>query len=65
MSTDCVRQRDSFDDRICDDLCEEVLQYLSLNDKIRLQCVSKQFSRLIFQRHTQKILRRFKYLFYE
>ena len=43
-------RRDSFDDRFCDDLCEEILQYLSLEDKLRLECVSKQFQRTIFQR---------------
>ena len=43
-------RRDSFDDRFCDDLCEEILQYLSLEDKLRLQCVSKQFQRTVFKR---------------
>ena len=42
-------RRDSFDDRFCDDLCEDILQYLSLEDKLRLQCVSKQFQRTVFQ----------------
>ena len=50
----CLRSdpqnRQSFSDRICDDLCEEILQYLSLEDKLRLQCVSKQFQRTVFQR---------------
>ena len=44
-------KRDSFDDRFCDDLCEDILQYLSLEDKLRLECVSKQFQRTVFQRH--------------
>ena len=43
-------RRDSFDDRFCDDLCEDILQYLSLEDKLRLECVSKQFQRTVFQR---------------
>ena len=43
-------RRDSFDDRFCDDLCEDILQYLSLENKLRLQCVSKQFQRTVFQR---------------
>ena len=43
-------RRDSFDDRFCDDLCPEILQYLSLEDKLRLECVSKQFQRTVFQR---------------
>ena len=40
----------SFSDRICDDLCEEILQYLSLEDKLKLEGVSKQFQRTVFQR---------------
>ena len=36
-------RRDSFSDRVCDDLCEVILQYLSLEDRLRLECVSKQF----------------------
>ena len=43
-------RRDSFSDRFCDDLCEEILKYLSLKDKLRLECVSKQFQRTVFQR---------------
>ena len=43
-------RRDSFDDRFCDDLCEEILQYLSLEDKFRLEYVSKQFQRTVFKR---------------
>ena len=45
-----IYRRDSFCDRFCDDLCEDILQYLSLKDKLRLQCVSKQFQRSVFQR---------------
>ena len=41
-------RRDSFDDRFCDDLCEEILQYLSVEDKFRLEGVSKQFQRTVF-----------------
>ena len=41
----------SFSDRFCDDLCEDILQYLSLEDKLRLECVSKQFQRTVFKRH--------------
>ena len=33
-------RRDSFDDRFCDDLCEDILQYLPIEDKLRIQlCV--------------------------
>ena len=43
-------RRDSFDDRFCDDLSEVILQYLSLEDKLRFECVSKQFQRTVFQK---------------
>ena len=42
-------RRDSFDNRFCDDLCEDILQYLPLKDRFRLQCVSKQFQTTVFQ----------------
>ena len=34
-------RRDSFEDRVCDDLCEVILQFLPLKDKLKLECVSK------------------------
>ena len=37
-------------DRFGDDLTEEILQYLTLEDKIRLECVSKQWQRCVYQR---------------
>ena len=43
-------RRDSFCDRFCDDLCEDILQYLSLEDKLKIQCVSKQIQRTVFKR---------------
>ena len=49
-------RRDSFVDRFCDDLCENILQYLSLEDKLRLECVSKQFQRTVFQRQYELYL---------
>lgn len=49
--------RDSFDDRICDDLSQEVLKYLSFADKIRLQCVSKRFAKTIFVRQNRLVIR--------
>ena len=45
-----LKNSDSFDDRFCDNLCEEILQYLPLKDKLRLECVSKQFQRTVFRR---------------
>jgi hypothetical protein len=41
-------KRDSFSGRICDDLCEVLLSYLSFEDKIRFECVSKQFQRCVY-----------------
>ena len=46
-------KRYSFKDRICDDLCEEILKYLSFADKIFLQCVCRRFSRTIFNKQTK------------
>ena len=42
----CVK-RDSFERRICDDLCEEILQYLPVEAKAKLEGVSHQFKRAI------------------
>ena len=47
----CVSKNShSFDDRICDDLSEVLLQFLSLEDKQILECVSKQFQKTVFQK---------------
>ncbi|CAG2161738.1 unnamed protein product [Oppiella nova] len=40
--------KDSFD-RYGDDLCEEILSYLSLEDCFRFECLSKQWQRLVFK----------------
>ena len=37
-------------DRFGDNLTEEVLQYLTLKGKIRLECVSKQWQRCVFRK---------------
>ena len=37
-------------DRYGDDLTEEVIQYLTFEDKVRLECVSKQWKRCVFQK---------------
>jgi hypothetical protein len=50
-STDENIYRQSFH-RFCDDLCEEILLFLPINDKIRLECVSKQFKRCLIKRQT-------------
>ena len=42
-------RRDSFEDRFCDDLSQVLLQFLSLEDKLKLEGVSKQFQRTVFQ----------------
>ena len=44
-----VYAKDSMD-RFGDDFTEEVLQYLTFEDKIRLECVSKQWKRCVFQK---------------
>ena len=46
-SSKVYNKRQSFDERICDDLSEVILQYLPLESKLRLECVSKQFQRTI------------------
>ena len=47
----CLRSdsmdRQSFDDRVCDDLCDIILLHLPLEAKLKLECVSKQFQRSI------------------
>jgi hypothetical protein len=35
--------------RFCGDLCEEILAFLPIDDKIRLECVSKQFQSAIIR----------------
>ena len=50
------KNSDSFEERFCDDLCEEILQYLPLKDKLRLECVSKQFQRTVFQKQVSLTL---------
>lgn len=51
MVLKCGQKRDQYNSRICDDLSEILLQYLSLQDKARLQCVCRQFQRTIFRKH--------------
>ena len=47
------KNSDSFDDRFCDDLCEDILQYLPLKDKLIFECVSKQFQRTLFKKQNE------------
>ncbi|XP_054155947.1 uncharacterized protein LOC128954396 [Oppia nitens] len=47
-------KNDSFD-RFGDDLCQLLLQYLPIDDKLRLQSVSKQWLALIFNTQTDLI----------
>ena len=44
-----VYAKDSFD-RFGDDLTELILSYMRFKDKIRLECVSKQWRRLIYNK---------------
>ena len=37
-------------DRLGDDLTEEILQYLTFEDKIRLECMSKQWQRCVYRK---------------
>ncbi|XP_054166184.1 uncharacterized protein LOC128963696 [Oppia nitens] len=50
-TTTTTTAKDSFD-RFGDDLTELLLRYLSNNDRLRLDCVSKQWQSLIFIRQT-------------
>ena len=43
-------KRQSFDERVCDDLAEVLLQYLPLKDSIKFKGVSKQFQRTILSK---------------
>ncbi len=42
--------KNSFNDRIDDDLCQLLLSYLSIEDKIRFECVSKQWKELVYNK---------------
>ena len=44
-----VYAKNSFD-RFGDDLTEEILQYLTFEDKIRLECVSKKWQRCVYRK---------------
>ena len=56
----CLRsvsqKRQSFSHRICDDLCEVLLQFLPIKDKLRLESVSKQFKKTVLQKQNEIIL---------
>ena len=47
------KKRQSFSHRICDDLCEEILKYLPLKDKLRLECVSQQFQMTVLKKQSK------------
>jgi hypothetical protein len=46
---------DSFE-RFCDDLCQVLLSFLPISDKIKFECVSKQWKRLVFNRKQKLII---------
>src|SRR5260370_1228779 len=54
--TKLIESRQTFSDRICDDLCEVLLSYLSFEDKIRFECVSQQFKRTVYQKQYELVL---------
>ena len=51
-------KRDSFEDRVCDDLSQVLLQFLPIEDKLKFECVSKQFQRNVFQKQETLCLTR-------
>src|SRR5882757_503052 len=48
--------RDSFH-RFGDDLCEEVLSYLTFEDKFRFECVAKQWKRSLFRKQYDLVVK--------
>ena len=54
-----VYAKNSFD-RFGDDLTELILQYLTFEDKVRLECVSKQWRRLVFNKQFVLDINHFK-----
>ena len=50
-----VYSKDSFD-RFGDDFCELILSYLRLFDKISYECLSKQFSRCVYEKQFRLIV---------
>ncbi len=55
--TKCGFNSNSFK-RFGDDLCELLLSYLSISDKIRFECVSKQWQRLVFNKQQKLIYKK-------
>ena len=47
------QMRQSFEERIFDDLSADILKFLTFEDKLRLECVSKQFQRTVFLKQTE------------
>ena len=56
QSTEDNYRRDSFSDRVCDDLCANILKYLPLKYKLKLQYVCKQFKRVVLESHKSEFL---------
>ena len=50
LESESTERRDCYERRVCDDLSEVLLNCLSLDDRLGLRCVSKQFQRTIFSR---------------
>jgi hypothetical protein len=50
-----IYSKDSLD-RFGDDLCEYVLSFLSIEDRFRFECLSKQWQRVVYQTQTQLII---------
>ncbi len=54
MCSNILPNNESFD-KLSDNVCEIILSYLSASDKLKFECVSKQWQSLIFTKH-QKII---------
>lgn len=48
-------RRQYFSDRFSDEMCERLLCFLLIEDKIKLECVSKQFQKTIYVKQTEFI----------
>ncbi len=49
-------KRSLFDHRINEDLCQYIISYLSFEEKIKFECVSKQWQRLIYKQQNTLII---------
>src|SRR6185437_13601879 len=50
-----VYSKDSFD-RFGDDLCQHILSYQTIDQKVKTECVSKQWQRFIYSSQTELLV---------